>query len=125
MTIEDIDQRLEKLENNVEAIINLFDSDGSCHISQPNMTLAQALFKKLKEDFKAEYKRMDSVREQANLSEDELAFYHPAISNAWANSTISRVRWNSRPDGSWFSALYEVQGYMSYWRDQLKSYKAA
>jgi len=123
MTEKDIDQRLEKIEKESADIMGLFDNSG--HIPAQYIDKAQVLFKNLKDALQSEYKRMDTVRFQSSMSEIESAFYHPAIRDSWANTGVSRVRWDSRPDSRWFSVLYDVHGYMRYWRDQLSSRNAA
>jgi hypothetical protein len=74
-------------------------------VPQAQVAHSQELFRALKEKLEVEYKRMATGKGQATLSEVEANFYHPAINDAWANTVLGRVRWNSRPDREWHDAL--------------------
>lgn len=119
MELQNIIQMLQKLECQTDHIIGLFDDRNQ--IPQQRVNEAQALLKKLKDDLKSEYKRMDTVKGVAELSDIEVNFYRPAIQDAWANSGISQIRWNSRPDYKWYTALDDVKNYIIYWRSSLQS----
>jgi hypothetical protein len=123
MNAEEILSRLTEIEKQTTFIMNLFDKN--TRMPQEKIEESQFLLQKLKEDLSIEYKRMGTVRGEKSLSQLEANFYHPAIRDAWANSCLSSLKWNSRPDGKWFSVLYDVSGYMSYWKENLLSAQAA
>jgi hypothetical protein len=84
---------------------------------------ARESFRALKNKLDAEYKRMATIRGKAALSPIELRFYKPAIDDAWANTPIGRVRWNSRPNDEWTDALWNVADYMRHWSGNLRRAK--
>jgi hypothetical protein len=100
-----------------DSILRLFENG---HVPQGRVGQAQELFRGLKEKLQAEYKRMATRRGDAALSDVEARFYKPAIDDAWANTGISGVRWNTRPDRRWHDALWSVSDYMGYWSGGLK-----
>ncbi|MCZ6541262.1 MAG: hypothetical protein O6704_06390 [Nitrospinae bacterium] len=120
MDKESVEQELLRFEEKVDRIVGFFDSRG--HISRNAVAEVQSLFRELKEDLKSEYKSMDTIRGQASLSDIEDQFYQPAIRDAWANTRISSIPWNSQPNQQWCDVLIEVSDYMSYWRNNLKSH---
>jgi hypothetical protein len=81
---------------------------------------AQERLRALKELLDAEYCRMATIRGRDALSRVAAAFYWPAIQDAWANSGISGVRWNSRPGTKWSEVLYQVRFYAQYWAGSLE-----
>ena len=54
--------------------------------------LATELFRSPKAHLESEFRRMDTRRGQAELSEVEKVFYSPAILDAWAGTAVSSVR---------------------------------
>jgi hypothetical protein len=116
-TPEEILNRLKKFGEDTEAIMHLFVNR---RVPAAKVLEARERFRALKRELESEYRLMATVKGEAALSSVASAFYWPAIQDAWANSGISGVRWNTRPDGKWFDALYQVEFYMSYWADGLK-----
>lgn len=116
-TSEEIETRLKKFGEDTEAIMHLF-ADG--RVPASNVPEARDRFRALKQELDNEYRRMATVKGEAALSSVASAFYWPAIQDAWANSGVSGLRWNTRPDHKWFDALYQVRFYVSYWADGLK-----
>src|SRR5450759_4096144 len=112
-----MDQRFPDYHARVERILDLFDD--RYRISRDRTEEAQSMFRVLKEDLQAEYKSMDTGTGQARLSAAERVFYHPAICDAWANTGVSSVRWDSRPDRRWHDALWSVGDYMKHWQSSL------
>jgi predicted house-cleaning noncanonical NTP pyrophosphatase (MazG superfamily) len=110
-------QKLDAIREEAEQIGKIV---GNGRVTQAQVPYSQELFRELKKKLETEYKRMSTVKGEANLSDVEAYFYKPAIDDAWANTTIGRVRWNSRPDSSWHEVLSSVSDYMNYWGDQLK-----
>jgi len=117
MTQSEALQKLSGIREQAERIIKLFEND---HVQSQTVPKAQELFRSLKENLHAEYKRMSTVRGEAALSHLESSFYKPAIEDAWANTQISGIRWNSRPNGRWLDELSSVSDYMGYWSSNLK-----
>ncbi|HEX2950930.1 MAG TPA: hypothetical protein VHV83_15410 [Armatimonadota bacterium] len=78
---------------------------------------AQQLLKQIKAELIHDYKHGVSLQGQANASEDELAFFFPAIHEALC--TI-HVRVNSIPGPSWISDLFSAQGLLQYYIQQLE-----
>lgn len=105
-------EKLAAIRSEADAIMKLFENG---RVPQASVQQAQALFRALKEKLQADYKRMATVRGEAALSEVERHFYKPAIDDAWANTVIGRVRWNTRPDHHWHDALWSVADYMGFW----------
>jgi hypothetical protein len=97
LELEIIAERLRKILDRVDQI------EGAAN----NRDRATETFRSLKVDLEAEFRRMDTRSGQARLSEAEKAFYWPAILDAWADTAISSVRWNS-PPARWHTALYEI-----------------
>lgn len=111
--------KLQQLEERTDNIMAFFDSHG--HVSRNKVADVQLLFKEFKEDLKSEYKCMDTIKGQASLSDVEAQFYRPAIGDAWANTRISSIPWNSQPTQRWRDVLADVGDYMRYWRSSLKN----
>ncbi len=112
---KEINKKLQYFAKEANDIITLFEQKNySCSCIKKKE--AQSRFKTLKEELKSEYQRMNTTKGQNNLSELELAFYQPAITDVWANSGISSIKWNSTPNTAWYSALYDVDDYMNYWQ---------
>lgn len=110
-------RKMDAIREESDRILGLFENG---HVPQGKVHEAQELFRALKEKLKAEYKRMETVRSQAELSDVEARFYKPAIDDAWANTVIGGVRWNTRPNHHWHDALWNVSGYMRHWSGNLK-----
>ena len=110
-------QKMSTIREESDCILKLF-VNGS--VPQKDVQKAQELFRALKEQLHAEYKRMATVKGQASLSDFESRFYKPAVDDAWANTAIGRVRWNTRPDNNWHEALWSVSDYMRYWSKNLQ-----
>lgn len=119
MDKENVELKLQQFEERVDLIVSFFDSRG--HVTRNKVGEVQSLFRELKEDLKSECKLMDTIRGQASLSDVESQFYHPAIRDAWANTSISSIPWNSQPNQRWCDVLIEVNDYMSYWGNNLKN----
>jgi hypothetical protein len=116
-TPAEIRERLRDIGTEADALMMLF-KDG--RVSAAEAEQARERFRLLKEQLESAYRSMATVRGEAALSRVASAFYWPAIQDAWANSGISGVRWDTHPHDKWFDALYEVRFYMSYWGDNLK-----
>jgi hypothetical protein len=114
----DVLRRMEAIRAESDRILKLFE-DG--HVQQGKVHEAQELFRALKEKLRAEYKRMETGSGEAALSDVEIGFYKPAIDDAWANTAISGVRWNTGPNHRWHDALWSVSDYMTYWSGHLGS----
>jgi len=80
---------------------------------------AQELFRDLKTHLDSEYRKMRGSKNEALLSPLERDFYQPFIADAWANSGISGVRWDSDPS-TWKDALWSVSDYVVHWTGSLK-----
>ena len=106
MTEAEVLQKLDAIRGESDRILKLFENGIVPHAKVPEV---QQLFRTLKEKLQAEYRRMATVRGEAALSEVEARCYKPAIDDAWANTVIGSVRWNSRPDRRWHDALWEVR----------------
>jgi hypothetical protein len=118
MSKADVLQRMDAIREESDCILKLVENG---HFPQGKVREAQELFRALKEKLQAEYKRMGTGRGEAALSDVEAKFYKPAIDDAWANTGISGVRWNTRPDHRWHDALWGVSDYMGYWSGNLTS----
>jgi hypothetical protein len=119
-TAEEVCLRLQGIGTEADAMMDRF-SNG--HVPHDQVEQVRERFKSLKERLESAYRRMDTLRGEAELSQAAELFYWPAIQDAWANSGISSVRWDSRPDNNWFDALYEVRFYMNYWAGNLRDSK--
>ena len=118
MTEAEMIQELDAIRDESDRILNLFENGRVPHAKVPE---AQELFRTLKEKLQTEYRRMATIRGEAALSDVEAHFYQPAIRDAWTNTLISSVRWNSRPDHRWHDALWSVSDYMGHWSGHLRS----
>src|ERR1700733_2752915 len=98
-TSEEIEAQLRKWSEDAEAIMRLYLEGRQMVASR--VPEARDLFRTLKEELDTEYRRMDTIKGEASLSRLASAFYRPAVQDAWANSGLSSVRWNSRPDHTW------------------------
>lgn len=114
----DVLQKLDTIRNEADRIMKLFENG---RVPQARAAHAQESLRALKEKLQAEYKRMNTIKGEAALADIELRYYKPAIDDAWANTALGSVRWNSRPDNRWLDALWSVADYMSYWGGNLKS----
>ncbi len=117
MSDTEVLQKMNAIQEESDCILKLFENG---HVPQGKVHEAQELFRALKNKLQAEYKRMATGRGSAALSDVESRFYKPAIDDAWANTAISGVRWNTRPDHRWHDALWSVSDYMGYWRANFK-----
>lgn len=117
MSRADVLRKLDEIRREVDDIVKLFENG---FVPQGKVGQAQELFRLLKEKLQAEYKRMATASGQAALTDVESRFYKPAIDDAWANTEIGGVRWNTRPDRRWRDALGSVSDYMEYWRGNLE-----
>jgi hypothetical protein len=118
MTEAEVLQKLDAIRDESERISKLFESG---RVPVAKVPEAQELFRTLKEKLRADYRRMATISGEAALSEVEAHFYKPAIDDAWANTGISSIRWNSRPDHRWHDALWNVRDYMGHWSGNLSS----
>jgi hypothetical protein len=118
-TSVEIEAKLQKWLQDSEAVMSLFPDDHD-FMSTSNVPAAQNQLRVLKEELEWEYHRMETVKGQEGLSDVAKLFYWPAVQDAWANSGISAVKFNSRPNHKWFDALYQVRFSMGYWIDGLK-----
>ncbi|MEB3286789.1 MAG: hypothetical protein VKJ04_04745 [Vampirovibrionales bacterium] len=78
------------LSSNLSSLVKDYEN-----LDQLEIKEAQTQLKQLKESLNTEYKR---TRTSKSLSDIEQAFYQPAIQGAWANSLISKIRWDSAPN---------------------------
>jgi hypothetical protein len=85
-------KRLDGIQAESDRILALFDNG---RVPQAKIREAQEMFRALKEKLHAEYKRMATSRGEGALSDVEARFYKPAIDDAWANTVIGNVRWNT------------------------------
>ena len=111
-------QKMNAIQEESDRILKLFENG---HVPQGKVHDAQELFRALKEKLQAEYRRMATGNGEAALSDVEARFYKPAIDDAWLNTIISGVRWNTRPDHRWHDVLLDVIDYMRHWSGNLKS----
>jgi hypothetical protein len=111
MTKQDFMARMDLWNEKAGAILFMFDDD-SARIPTSRHAEAQEKLRKLKEELQAEYKRLSPEKVQEALTEEEKAFYMPAVQEAW--SKISSTRVDSQPDQDWYSALDDVQMAMQY-----------
>lgn len=118
MTEAEVLQELDAIRDESDRILDLFEKHCVPHAKVPE---ARELFRTLKEKLEAEYKRMATVKCDVALSEVEAHFHKPAIEDAWANTGISSVRRNSRPDHRWHDALWSVRDYVAHWSSDLRS----
>ena len=108
--MESVQQRIKAVESRITSIREM--------ISAGQKSEAQELFRDLKAHLDAEYRRMSPAKAEAKLSAVERAFYLPFIQDAWANTGISGVRWNSDP-AKWRDALWSISDYVGYWTASL------
>jgi hypothetical protein len=79
---------------------------------------ARRLFRDLKVYLNAAYRKMDGGAAEARLSLLEQKYYRPFIADAWTESGISSVRWNSDPS-KWEGALSGVSRAVVWWSDSV------
>lgn len=117
MNKAEILQKLEAIRVEADQIMKIFNPD---RVPVDRVPEAQELMRALKEKLRAEYNRMATIKGEETLTDLERHFYQPAIADAWANTVIGPIRWNSRPDKDWYDALWNIENYMDHWSSGLK-----
>jgi hypothetical protein len=106
--------RLEAIKQQVQHINQLVK------LGEPaDIEIAREQFSRLKEHLRAEYRRMDTKKGEARLSDLEKAFYWAAIQDAWANTVLPQTRADWTPS-KWHDALWNVEDYVDYHLDGLR-----
>jgi len=113
-------EKLEEIRGEAEQIMKLVNDRGD-RVPADRVHEAQELMRALKEKLRGEYNRMATIKGEAALTDQERHFYLPAIADAWANTVVGPIRWNSRPNKDWYDALWSIEDYMGHWSGQLKS----
>jgi len=116
-------EKLEEIRAEAVQITKLFNENGDL-VPVDRVPEAQEFMRALKEKLRAEYNRMATIKGEAALTALERHFYQPAIADAWANTVVGPIRWNSRPDKEWYDALWNIEDYMGHWISQLRNSNA-
>lgn len=111
----DVLDRLKRIRDEIDALIDLIDDKRRLFGSEKER--AQMMLKELKGNLRAEYKRGDTVKGRAQMTEAERRFYHPAVHEAYIHIS---VRINSVPDQKWYSDLYDAQIDIEFYLSQLE-----
>jgi hypothetical protein len=99
----------------IDEIISLFDDHG--HIKTEKIPEAQTLLQNLKGCLKKDYDRRATDKGHEQMSEDEQAFFFPAIHEA---STRIHVKTNSLPSQKWIDELLDAQHSIQYYLYRLE-----
>ena len=91
--------KLQTILDKVNAILVLVEPGGT--VKTAATSEAQYLFKNLKAELKGDYDRLSSHQRYLGAHDLEAQFLYPAIEDAWANTGISSIRWDSRPNRKW------------------------
>jgi len=100
-----------------ERILQLFERG---QVPPAKRDEARQLFRLLKQQLETEYQDLVARREHGTLNDIEAGFYLPALQDAWVNTIIISLPWDSRPSDRWDSALSDVSYYMTHWSYALK-----
>ena len=111
-------QRLCEWKARAEALMNMYDKDRA-YIPAPRVEGAREMYKQLKADLDAEYKRTSSSRNREG-SEAEARWYAHVIHQARVGL---RAPTNSSPE-KWFTYLYDVGGDFSSAVSAMRTYFA-
>lgn len=77
------------------------------HVRRSDWQEARDRLKRLKDPFRAEYRRLDTKKGKASLTETERNYYYWAVVKAWP--VLSGLSPTSTPDGKWHRDLYEAR----------------
>ena len=110
-SVQAVKKRLETLIARISAIRKLSDAPA-------DFEHASELFAELKEHLREEYRRMNTVKGQANLTDAEQRWYRPTVHEALAKF-ISPARPQQRE--KWKELLAEAEGEFSWSLSNLKS----
>ena len=87
-------------------------------LQRKDKTKAQEMLKTLKGSLKNDYKVGATVRGQQRMTQVERQYFHPAVHEAYAEI---HVRWNTVPNGQWFSELYGARINIAHMLHQLEN----
>lgn len=87
-------------------------------IAQPHRNCARVLL--ASSEICIEYKRTSPITIQEEMSREELAYYLPAIQDAYTSTGLSTLRTEAKPKREWSEPLKAVNDRLRYYLHQLE-----
>ena len=75
---------------------------------------------RLKSDIRTEYRHTSPITIQEKMSPDELAYYLPAIHDAYTDTSLSTLRAEAKPKREWLEPLKRVNARLKYYLQKLE-----
>ena len=112
---EDCIIKIQSISTDIDKICDLFDANGL--VKQEDLDEVRGRLHALKRLLKNEYEARDKVSSRKSMSSFEIAFFFPAIQEAF---TSIHVKSNSLPSGKWLMELRDAQSSLNYYLPELQ-----